>query len=194
MVTVDLILMLTLQQYLPFTVLKLMLITPKQQVNWSCNSTYRLRYWNILDNQGDYIRITVATVPTVYGIETEVPTFQNVRISYCCNSTYRLRYWNPFTRLAIQSMISSLQQYLPFTVLKPLLTILINHNLIIVSCNSTYRLRYWNLSKAVNLGSVSSLLQQYLPFTVLKQASNHVMETIIVKLQQYLPFTVLKQY
>ena len=56
---------LTLQQYLPFTVLK-------------------------LDNFFESIFIKVATVLTVYGIETRtVPvTLEDHR----CNSTYRLRY------------------------------------------------------------------------------------------------------
>ena len=60
-----------LQQYLPFTVLKLntsSAYTPP--FDWSCNSTYRLRYWNLR-----YFFIFY----TPY---------------YSCNSTYRLRYWN----------------------------------------------------------------------------------------------------
>ena len=61
----------------------------------------------------------------------------------------------------------SLQQYLPFTVLKQINDVLINVSLI--------------------------LLQQYLPFTVLKQAESVVgTATANIKLQQYLPFTVLK--
>ena len=96
----------------------------------------------------------------------------------CCNSTYRLRYWNtnfssfPFGRR------SSLQQYLPFTVLKLLL--LLKHSLLLLlvatvltvygietkifnipcikyfvfSCNSTYRLRYWNKCFSFKLESI----------------------------------------
>ena len=39
-----------------------------------------------------FLRDTVATVPTVYGIETDA--FHSLAISYCvcCNSAYRLRY------------------------------------------------------------------------------------------------------
>ena len=38
-----------------------------------------------------FVRPAVATVPTVYGIETLYESEQAVRLS-CCNSTYRLRY------------------------------------------------------------------------------------------------------
>ena len=64
----------------------------------------------------------VATVLTVYGIET-VPTLRDSQ----------------------ETRIGSLQQYLPFTVLKHLLSkrLLLENN---VGCNSTYRLRYWNFS------------------------------------------------
>ena len=34
----------------------------------------------------------VATVPTVYGIETKVSPPGQRSVSVCCNSTYRLRY------------------------------------------------------------------------------------------------------
>ena len=99
-----------------------------------CNSTYRLRYWNPLN----------------------VPIILLQRQS-SCNSTYRLRYWN------LKSMSSTvisvkLQQYLPFTVLKPS-----SSSSFLSSpsgCNSTYRLRYWNetvKSVAANLaGSCNS--------------------------------------
>ena len=62
------------------------------------------------------VDINVATVLTVYGIETEYDHF------FFCTS-YRL------------------QQYLPFTVLKPLSS----HGVPVYAlpgCNSTYRLRY----------------------------------------------------
>ena len=109
----------TLQQYLPFTVLKLHGKLIFTFWTWcSCNSTYRLRYWN-WTIYWDWISraIDVATVLTVYGIET-IRHQLNITISYhlSCNSTYRLRYWNSNT---IESPYAlSLQQYLPFTVLK----------------------------------------------------------------------------
>ena len=86
----------------------------------SCNSTYRLRYWNPI--QEKWIRVLLMT---------------------CCNSTYRLRYWNllrPFffvifgcqpvatalTACGIETLgagisghwIRRLQQHLPLAVLK----------------------------------------------------------------------------
>ena len=89
-----------------------------------------------------FIRPAVATVLTVYGIETSSSSFVSFSIFLSCNSTYRLRYWNfPLVDSYI-IVICLLQQYLPFTVLKltPLM-ICVSFN----SCNSTYRLRYWNI-------------------------------------------------
>ena len=56
-----------LQQYLPFTVLKLTNVS------------------------SDTEAMFVATVLTVYGIETLLQ-FQHHIFFFCCNSTYRLRY------------------------------------------------------------------------------------------------------
>ena len=39
-----------------------------------------------------FLRDTVATVPTVYGIETLSHTHQQEEYLHRCNSTYRLRY------------------------------------------------------------------------------------------------------
>ena len=119
--------LITLQQYLPFTVLKhsvTFAIICKHV--FSCNSTYRLRYWNVIILAISTISdaIFVATVPTVYGIETSIFLQQERhRIFQCCNSTYRLRYWN-----GVSKQLDYLEDK--------------------VSCNSTYRLRYWNLSIA----------------------------------------------
>ena len=65
------------------------------------------------------VSVRVATVLTVYGIETLPATVSRAL-------TYALK----------------LQQYLPFTVLKqaPAVTVVINENA--RGCNSTYRLRY----------------------------------------------------
>ena len=161
-----------------------------------CNSTYRLRYWNatrivlidiIIYLLQQYLPFTVlkltdyliclisvicsvATVLTVYGIETGVDLRRNFRLRcffvatvltvygietmrshrvrpsglLCCNSTYRLRYWNLLSHRDVldhrhrtvatvltvygietqyqyhrMSLVYKLQQYLPFTVLKP---------------------------------------------------------------------------
>ena len=154
----------------------------------------------------------VATVLTVYGIETTIDS-----------------------RLV---WILALQQYLPFTVLKQLydyhlstsymfvatvLTVYgietpeeLQSNFVInkFSCNSTYRLRYWNIALALSIATKPHgcnstyrlrywnrilllkryylrMLQQYLPFTVLKQESI-LIGPHLAPLQQYLPFTVLK--
>ena len=88
----------TLQQHLPFTVLKLKnILLLIISMNFSCNSTYRLRYWNnlILPVMNTTINY-VATALTVYGIETKLQNQENLLIYLVrCNSTYRLRYWNP---------------------------------------------------------------------------------------------------
>ena len=133
-----------LQQYLPFTVLKQVInLRILEHICLSCNSTYRLRYWNLLEFH-KYIESRRT----------------------CCNSTYRLRYWNIRATCNRYSPFLKLQQYLPFTVLKRLSVSFWMS--IMLSCNSTYRLRYWNFSPGGGLIS-SNELQQYLPFTVLKQ-------------------------
>ena len=110
----------TLQQHLPFTVLKhKSKIFNRYEFSHGCNSTYRLRYWNLwLILQMALIKL-VATVLTVHGIETKLlilvmMTFPGIR----CNSPYRSRYWN-------KSLIANLIS-------------------LDCSCNSAYRLRYWN--------------------------------------------------
>ena len=136
----------------------------------SCNSTYRLRYWNeerdifafttcfkVLQQYLPFtvlkppwmaikaLMLAVATVLTVYGIETglngnivpcwgvaTVLTVYGIETWKCdiswgrcrggrCNSTYRLRYWNTIWIHSLSKKIST-------------------------CCNSTYRLRYWNVS------------------------------------------------
>ena len=84
----------------------------------------------------------VATVLTVYGIETEALHYIERPIYQRCNSTYRLRYWNTICNPFLVSTNSMLQQYLPFTVLKR----------IFCKINSSH--------------DYPPELQQYLPFTV----------------------------
>ena len=158
-----------MQQYLPFTVLKLLKLSNLVTLIFSCNSTYRLRYWNACSCWIMVSGTSVATVLTVYGIETHLKRLVSGETSYCCNSTYRLRYWNCSLALAsIVSFNTLLQQYLPFTVLKPYPVIFFLDNVFELQqylpftvlklacsstcfntnnpscCNSTYRLRYWN--------------------------------------------------
>ncbi len=89
------------------------------------------------------LRPTVATVLTVYGIET-LFLARNIHLLF-----FLLQQYLPFTVLKLISSViykrsySRLQQYLPFTVLKHFIRI------------------FW---RRLN----SYVLQQYLPFTVLK--------------------------
>ena len=134
-----------LQQSLPFTVLKL---------NW--------------DEREIPSKKIVATVLTVYGIETHKTISLIQEWQHSCNSPYRLRYWN-FDILGLNNINISCNS--------PYRLRYWNHNFLAVtslvnlpSCNSPYRLRYWNRN---HLGlnahpSIRLLLQQSLPFTVLK--------------------------
>ena len=84
----------SLQQCLPFTVLKqsvthlfdeffkvatvltvygieTIITKPFLHKFFSCNSAYRLRYWNNQNNKKYFATCKVATVLTVYGIETD---------------------------------------------------------------------------------------------------------------------------
>ena len=88
--------------------------------------------------------IIVATVLTVYGIETAADQFERFL------SAHKLQQYLPFTVLKHIELTHGgrndtfvLQQYLPFTVLKRFLNILLNRSML-------------------------RPLQQYLPFTVLK--------------------------
>ena len=63
------------------------------------------------------LRPAVATVLTVYGIETI--TKLTILSSISCNSPYRLRYWNLYQNVLVSAKsLEELQQSLPFTVLK----------------------------------------------------------------------------
>ena len=109
----------------------------------SCNSTYRLRYWNVLNFHFIFLLSKiVATVLTACGIETSSQLKEISLFSFSCNSTYRLRYWNSsggwhqcnlitfvatvltacgietFKRKGANVSSFKLQQYLPLAVLK----------------------------------------------------------------------------
>ena len=81
----------------------------------------------------------VATAPIVHGIETKK---KEALIDYPLRVVTVLTVYGIETWIAasIHSFFSSLQQYLPFTVLKLLLHT--ESNMLYYSCNSTYRLRY----------------------------------------------------
>ena len=81
----------------------------------SCNSTYRLRYWNVDISLYCIMLFCVATVLTVYGIETWYRlALRSVALAWRCNSAYRLRYWNSMERWLLR-LSSRLQQHLLFT-------------------------------------------------------------------------------
>ena len=85
------------------------------------NSTYRLRYWNRMTIRA-VINDSIFSYNSTYRLRywnsiTIVNTSVDI-MSY--NSTYRLRYWNNLSKVIIESISCwVLQQYLPFTVLKP---------------------------------------------------------------------------
>ena len=177
-----------LQQCLPFTVLKQVMLNKLQSSTQSCNSAYRLRYWNppiplinppptklqqclpftVLKRmvQIPIRHPIVATVLTVYGIETTEPLMMVIRHT-SCNSAYRLRYWN---FLYFLTSIDALRVATVLTVYG------IETNLSFGTtrrfpfrCNSAYRLRYWNtMVISTKMIFNFSRLQQCLPFTVLK--------------------------
>ena len=118
----------------------------KVKRRWYSNSAYRLRYWN--DTSSALIsRIKfVATVLTVYGIETLVLACDHFFLLFV------LQQCLPFTvlkhvifRWARNIEFRPLQQHLPFTVLK-------RDNVVFTLCRFQ--------------------LQQYLSFTVLKQITS----------------------
>ena len=129
----------------------------------SCNSAYRLRYWNLSRKQcknrlccklqqrlplavlkrssyGHHCEDQlVATALTACGIET-VRSHGFCGLISSCNSAYRLRYWNNLMKTILFHIIK-LQQRLPLAVLKQFTTSdsgMTNS----YSCNSAYRLRY----------------------------------------------------
>ena len=185
----------------------------------SCNSTYRLRYWNGLgiDTKPSNLTLLVATVLTVYGIETQRKRYyRRFRRVSRCNSTYRLRYWNQekFTETSFSSVLGCNSTYrlrywnfaTDAVVVSPLSR----------SCNSTYRLRYWNVTisfvSSLHVKEVATVLTVYgiETFTASRTTANSTSVATVLtvygietyqqdwkrdgfqRLQQYLPFTVLK--
>ena len=166
-----------MQQYLPLAVLKLIynncggahshfssvatvltacgietaVIGSNDWRGYSCNSTYRLRYWN---EQGKRIKTAVLCFNVLLQQYLPLAVLKQL-----------------FKHMLTYSFSSKLQQYLPLAVLKhrqktwmlschfvPVATVLTacgieTKNIFmwrtkIQSCNSTYRLRYWNSKMA----------------------------------------------
>ena len=88
------IIIIRLQQHLPFTVLKpvygLYILTVAFMLQQHLPFTVLKHFTS---NHNDIVASTVATAPTVYGIETHYDRHNDVYMEHCrCNSTYRLRY------------------------------------------------------------------------------------------------------
>ena len=156
----------------------------------------------------------VATALTVYGIET-LELLNQIQIVQSCNSAYRLRYWNSIVMPPTAAPIWTLQQRLPFTVLK----LPSSHfwRLALSRCNSAYRLRYWNTltfhhilhdesrcnsAYRLRYWNMYSRKGSTTPTNVATALTVYGIETQLRwqhqllcrrKLQQRLPFTVLKR-
>ena len=160
-----------LQQYLPFTVLKLEPLIASVDVPSTLVATVLTVYGieTCATSDSSMAPVTVATVLTVYGIETKfgslssswyvssvatvltvygIETIIYIRYSFYIRDILWLQQYLPFTVLKPIAtncffIIFSfpLQQYLPFTVLKPE-AMFCSRILKTLSCNSTYRLRY----------------------------------------------------
>ena len=117
------------------------IVSVSDSIDLSCNSAYRLRYWNctrysIISN---YIVKLQQCLPLAVLKQHKISRY--FVIFRCCNSAYRLRYWNRKARAFFTSSLR-LQQCLPLAVLKPHFARL--KLLGSLRCNSAYRLRYWN--------------------------------------------------
>ena len=157
-----------LQQYLPLAVLKLIVASVTILVNsvatvltacgietadliagkignfYSCNSTYRLRYWNFITRANKVASLfVVATVLTACGIETWFFHYQP-SIYLSCNSTYRLRYWNIIFDVTLGHFYKLVATVLTVYGIETLNNQQILWDDLTERCNSAYRLRYWN--------------------------------------------------
>ena len=81
-----------------------------------CNSTYRLRYWNIWTERS--MRWEKIALQQHLPLAVLKLTVHNSRVIdvECCNSTYRLRYWDHSTLIPPSISSTLLQQYLPLVV------------------------------------------------------------------------------
>ena len=120
------------------------LVAPKAFVSLRCNSTYRLRYWNMYQLLvGIRIEQHVATVLTACGIETWFFHYQP-SIYLSCNSTYRLRYWNIIFDVTLGHFYKLVATVLTVYGIETLNNQQILWDDLTERCNSAYRLRYWN--------------------------------------------------
>ena len=83
-----------LQQCLPLAVLKLVFHLTIKQKFQSCNSAYRLRYWNqVLGQEALHLPQSCNSAYRLRYWNTGVINHHHF-LSWSCNSAYCLRYWN----------------------------------------------------------------------------------------------------
>ena len=157
----------------------------------SCNSTYRLRYWN--EMQKSIHRLVcgwpVATVLTACGIETVGITGGTVINGLLgCNSTYRLRYWNVWRIHEQHRTYLQLQQYLPLAVLKPD-NICAQPLLLVATVLTACGIETSKSNNKEKLLNVATVLTACGIETLLRIPMNRW-----ILLQQYLPLAVLKRF
>ena len=141
------------------------------QSSWSCNSTYRLRYWNHL--------AMTSKQSISCKLQQHLPlAVLKLNVSHLCLRLLVVSVATALTACGIETLpvgkaaklLTRLQQHLPLAVLKPIvltaavpcieqgcnstyrlrywnLAIIARHNCRLICCNSTYRLRYWNKIK-----------------------------------------------
>ena len=134
-----------LQQYLPFTVLKRYKGRSEGERNLEVATVPTVYGIETKEVDSGDIQIFVATVPTVYGIETTIFRACNLIVS-----------------------MTTLQQYLPFTVLKP--KDLVKSSMLplaVATVPTVYGIETVEFL-CLTRRQCNSRLQQYLPFTVLK--------------------------
>ena len=133
--------------------------------------------------------LAVATVLTVYGIET---------VSNCCNAPRSSIVATVLTVYGIETeyLFPEPRAFAVATVLtvygiETFLAVLPSRPFLLVATVLTvYGIE--TLTGIVLICSSMNMLQQYLPFTVLKLHHSTTLGPILIQLQQYLPFTVLK--
>ena len=130
-----------LQQYLPFTVLKLQNIWPLFLLSYMLQQYLPFTVLKLRQatNAQTHALLLVATVLTVYGIETNQGDNRRV-------ASYQLQQYLPFTVLKLFSRMQSMILGLVATVLT-VYGIETNQldllgYILLICCNSTYRLRY----------------------------------------------------
>ena len=158
-----------MQQYLPFTVLKLPVAASPSQIRGVATvlTVYGIETATLIVSFTLTLDFFVATVLTVYGIETLGLNELSLKLRDM------LQQYLPFTVLKLLKSSNLhttsllLQQYLPFTVLK-LYSLMTSHTdfFNVATVLTVYGIETANLGSANTAHSIP--LQQYLSFTVLK--------------------------